>query len=73
MIPEIDVFPDTHHRKESDKSTVVSHVIRDHCYEWISIKNHHANLTVTPGVLMYGTYKYVKYELTNRRRWVRCL
>ena len=67
MGPPIRVFPDTHHRKESDKNIISYHVVTNHFC--IKYANKNGTLLVEKDALVKGTYQYKKYTLTNRRRW----
>lgn len=56
--PYVEVFPNIHDRKKSDKRSVISHIFRYHMDK--------DNLNLTCGV-----YQYQKSVTGKRRRWIR--
>lgn len=68
--PYITVFPSIHDRKESDRRSVAYHVIYYHFSELFE-NAEQSTVHICKDSLIHGEYKYKKYVLTNRRRWVR--
>lgn len=69
FLPEIKIFPDTYHRKPTDKVSVISHVISEHFPELLYQKN--SVLYVDTDRLVKGIYEYQPSFDNKKRRWVR--
>ena len=64
--PATTVFRDTHNRKESDKDTLIRHVLKYHLINHVENHSEHYQFNLTK-----GTYRY-QFSYTHKyRRWVR--
>lgn len=68
--PFINVFPNTFHRKETDKRGIAYHVIRIHFPEIYS-QSSTTVVQVKHNLLVPGRYVYKRYKLTRRRKWIK--
>lgn len=68
--PHITVFPNVHERKHSDRRGVAFHVIYFHFPEIYQDSDEHG-IAIKKNSLVHGTYRYKKFRLTNRRKWVK--
>lgn len=72
MKPQIDVYPDTHHRKSTDKCSILDYVLitkfYDTCYDGIDEYGH---ARFREGSLTPGVYKYRLSVDKKRRKWSR--
>lgn len=68
--PYISVFPNTFHRKETDKRGIAYHVIRIHFSE-IYAQSNTSVVQIKHNSLIHGSYIYRRYKLTRRRKWIR--
>ena len=68
--PYISVFPNTFHRKETDKRGVAYHVIYTHFPE-IYAQSSTSVVQIKSNSLVRGSYVYRRYKLTRRRKWIR--
>ena len=72
MKPQIDVYPDTHHRKPTDKCSILDYVLitkfYDSCYDGVDEYGH---ATFREGSLTPGVYKYRLSVDKKRRKWTR--
>lgn len=72
MKPQIDVYPDTHHRKSTDKCSILDYVLitkfYDTCYDGIDECGH---ARFREGSLTPGVYKYRLSVDKKRRKWSR--
>lgn len=68
--PYITVFPNIHHRKDSDRRGIAYHVIYHH-FSDIFEDASESIVNISKDSLVYGKYIYKKYKLTNRRRWIK--
>ena len=72
MKPQIDVYPDTHHRKSTDKCSILDYVLitkfYDTCYDGIDEYGH---ARFREGSLTPGVYKYRLSVDKKKRKWSR--
>lgn len=71
VTPRIEVFPNTHQRKQSDKRTVAQHVVFYHFKDIIAGIDNDGEAKVSKGNLTSGTYVFMKFPFTKRRKWKR--
>lgn len=62
---EVYVFPDRYHRKESDKDSVIVHVLKNHISEICD-----EDLNILLELVIPGTYVYRLSIDGRRRKWV---
>lgn len=65
------VFPNRYRRHESDKVSVISHVIQEHFPELYKGTNGMFNINADTSKLVKGVYVYESSVDNKRRRWVR--
>lgn len=72
MTPQVDVYPDTHHRRSTDKCSILDYILitkfYDTCYDGIDEYGHAA---FREGSLTPGVYKYKLSVDKKRRKWTR--
>lgn len=71
FFPNVLVFPDRHHRKETDKVNVVTHVARDHYDDLLCTYQEEGCVFVQTDNLVKGVYEYQPSVDHKKRRWVR--
>lgn len=67
----IRVFPNRYKRQESDKVSVISHVMQEHFPDLYQGPDGMFNVKVDTSKLVKGTYVYESSVDNKRRRWVR--
>ena len=72
MDPVVYVFPDTHHRKETDKRLVLDYLINT-IFTQLSCEYKIVNdcIRIQPDKLVTGKYIYKYYPHNNKRRWMK--
>lgn len=70
--PNVEVFPDTHHRQHTDLRSVVSHIMRTQFGSTVYDQDdEYGQPRYKSGSLTPGTYKYVLSFDRKRRQWTR--
>lgn len=69
--PNIYVYPDRHHRKDTDKVGVVYHVASSHFENMILTYQEDGCTYVDTDKLVCGVYEYQPSVDNKKRRWVR--
>ena len=64
------IFPDVYHRKESDKDTVVDHVLKYHMPELVK-EFAESNIVLDSSKLIIGEYIYRMSFNNKRRKWIK--
>lgn len=74
--PEVKVFPNVHRRKQSDKQTIVEHILRYHYYNDLVMEQGIATdssgeYLINMNKLVPGKYVYRSSIDGKRRKWFR--
>ena len=68
--PDVVVYPDRYHRKDTDKSQVLVQILTNHFNEHVS-KTDEGNVFVDGNTFVCGNYRYVTSFNNKRRKWIR--
>lgn len=71
FIPNIYVFPDRYHRKDTDKIPIVYHVASAHYSDNLSAYQKEGYAFIDTANLVPGVYEYQSSIDNKKRRWVR--
>lgn len=69
--PQREVFPNTKARKESDKLSVVGHVMKFHFADYFNYTDQMHEVHVKSGIFVPGRYIYRLSADKKKRRWER--
>lgn len=70
--PERNVFPDIHHKKVGDETSVVNHVMFEHFRNTVfDHRDSCGNCRFKLGSLTPGVYVYAQSIKNNRRKWIK--
>ena len=69
--PDIYVYKDLHHRKDTDSSRIVDFVLNRDLPEVIWGRDQYGDLTVDTTMFSRGIYKYELAHNGKKRRWIR--
>lgn len=68
--PDIEVYPDRYHRKDTDKSNVLNLILIKKYSEFIHV-NENGGLEIHPNTFIPGEYEYTVSFNKKRRKWIR--
>lgn len=71
ITPEIKIFPDRYHRKPTDKTNVIAHVLFKHMPEILLTSNGEMSKVYYTETLIPGVYEYQMSFSGKQRRWVK--
>lgn len=70
LYPDVAVYPDNHHRKASDKQSLLMHLFNTYFSDVSTMTDTYGNIVTTSGIFVPGNYVYTRSISGKYRHWM---